>query len=565
MFDRIINILIVEHDEQACSSLLAVIQKQGHNVFVAKSEREAFSLIEEKNFVLIFCSLDLPNLNKNEFLKTLHRKNASKNSTVIATSSNQNLLYSVVGADQASMAMDYLMKPFVPNLVQAKISVYKKLYFKHQRVSRLLESILPAQTLNEFSIYGKSSPKKKENCAVIFTDFVNFTQKTKGSDPQELVKKLDFYFSKFDAIILKYKLEKIKTIGDAYMAVGGVTEEDPNPLIRTALAAIEIRNYMLNDMLTAKALNRDFWEIRIGIHSGGLVAGVVGKHKFSFDIWGDTVNIAARCEQNSVPGQINISETFHEQIKGYFDCTSRGEIEIKNGGKIGMFFLDRIKPDFSLYHQGRTPNIELRKAAGLPLADFEGLRSFIMNKLKAELHENLLYHSWEHTQTVEEAVIKYAELEKLSDHDLFLVRTAALFHDTGFLFRYHDNETLAVELFSYHAPKFGYQPDDIARINAIISATAIGAKPQNLAEAVMCDADLDYLGRLDYHVTAGKLFDEMELYGEKITRKERIEIQIDYLENRHQYYTTSAINLRDPGKKRRIVELKKRLATFATA
>ena len=419
---------------------------------------------------------------------------------------------------------------------------------------------LPAQTLNEFSVYGKSSPKKKANCAVLFTDFVNFTHKTRNSDPQDIVKKLDYYFSEFDEIILKYKLEKIKTIGDAYMAVGGVTEEDPNPSVRTALAALEIRNFMLTDIMTQKALQRDFWEIRIGIHSGGLVAGVVGKHKFSFDVWGDTVNIAARCEQNSEPNQINVSEKFAGEIDPYFNCTARGKITIKNGGEIGMYFLDKIKKQYSLYNEGRTPNVELRKAIGLPLADFQGLRTFILTKLKAELSENLLYHSHIHTLNVEEAVIKYGELEKLSDHELFLVRTAALFHDTGFLFRYDHNEELGVELFEHYAPQFGYQADDITAIKSIIMATTHEATPTNLMEAVMCDADLDYLGRLDYHVTAAKLFDEMEIYGTPLSPLERIKMQIDYLENQHIYYTTSANNLRNPGKLRRIDELKKELA-----
>ncbi len=559
MFDRIINILVIESNEAERSSLLSVIQNPGHNIFTTRNREETLTLLDENKFALIFCSLDIPEIDNYQFLLEVNERNRIKNSAIIVTSNEKEKVYSCIGESVTHVAMDYLIKPFQANLVKSKIGVYKKLFFKHQRVTRLLESILPAQTLAEFSTYGKSSPKKKENCAVLFTDFVNFTKKTKERDPHDIVKKLDFYFSKFDEIILKYKLEKIKTIGDAYMAVGGVTEDVPHPSIRTALAAIEIRNFITNDILTHKAFQQEYWEIRIGIHSGELIAGVVGTHKFSFDVWGDTVNIAARCEQNSKPNKINISDRFYEEINGYFDCTSRGKIAIKNGDKIGMFFLDQIKKEYSLFKEGRTPNVELRNSVGLPLADFEGLRSFILMKLKAELNENLLYHSSEHTEIVEEAVIKYGTLEKLQDHQMFLLKTAALFHDAGFLYRYDNNEELAVELLEYYAPDFGYQLKDIETIKNIILSTSFGVTPKNIMEEVMCDADLDYLGRLDYHVTAALLFEEMALNGKKMNQKEKIETQIDYLENQHEYYTTSAKNLRAPGKKRRIAELKKEL------
>lgn len=559
MFDRIINILIIESNAEDRSTLLRFLRSPGHNIFTSTTSAETMTLLEDKDFSLIFCSLDLPDLNAKTFLTNIHNTNAVDNATIIVTSTDLVKLHSSVDGTKRG-AMDYISKPFLPNLVLAKMAIYKRLHFRHKRVSRLLESILPAQTLNEFKRFGKSSPKKHLNCSVLFTDFVNFTQLTKNSDPQDLVKKLDFYFSIFDEIILKYKLEKIKTIGDAYMAVGGVTEKDPHPAIRTALAATEIRNFMLNDKETLKAWNKEFWEIRIGIHTGDLVAGVVGKHKFSFDVWGDTVNIAARCEQNSKAGNINVSENFANQVSHYFELSSRGKITIRNGGEIGMFYLDRIKPNFSLYNEGRVPNIELRKAAGLPLADFSGLRNFILTKLKAELSDDLLYHSHRHTESVEKAVIKYGELEKLNEHDLFLVRTAALFHDAGFLFRYEDNEILGVELLALYGPRFGYQQDDLKIIERIIMATGHDSVPENILEAVMCDADLDYLGRADYHITAGKLFDEMELYGLKFTRVGRIEAQIEYLENHHNYYTTSAKNLRAPGKVKRITELKAKLA-----
>ncbi|OIQ36439.1 MAG: hypothetical protein BM555_02720 [Crocinitomix sp. MedPE-SWsnd] len=456
-------------------------------------------------------------------------------------------------------AVDYLLKPFKEKLVNTKIGVYKYLNQKQKRVSRLLENILPEQTLKEFRVHGKSSPKKFNNTSVLFTDFVNFSQITQDMNPDILIQKLDYYFSKFDEIIKKYKLEKIKTIGDAYMAVGGVTEKEPSVAMRTALAAIEIQNFMMTEQETAKALSRDFWEIRIGIHSGPLVAGVIGKEKFSFDVWGDTVNVAARCEQNAENSTINVSDDFYQQIKAYFDCEERGPIAVKNRGEVDMYFLKGIKKEFSFYGQGTNPNLDLREKVGLPKSDFEGLRTFILNKLKAELDDELVYHSYDHTLNVEEAVIKYAQLENLSEEETTLCRTAALFHDSGFLVQYDDNEEIGVKIFKKYASEFGFSKNYITTIESIILATSNSIVPKNLMEEIMCDADHDYLGRVDYHVIARKLFQEKAAQGIQLSEKQQIEMQVNYLQNKHSYYTTSAINLRGPGKESRIAELKRRL------
>lgn len=562
MFDRIINILLIESEIEASKALGDILQQPGHNVFIAENEQTAIRLVNQKRFVLIFLNLDLPFVNEGfirQITSGLSDSNIAGNTTIIVSSENKSKAYKTVSKNAGLTTFDYFMRPFDPDLVHVKTEIYKRLYFKHQRVSQLLETILPSQTLREFQRSGKSSPKKKSNCAIMFTDFVDFSVKTRNKDPQEIVKTLDRYFTQFDRIILKYKLEKIKTIGDAYMVVGGVTEDDPHPAVRMALAAIEIRNYVETKILTQKAFQKDYWEVRIGLHLGDLVAGVVGQHKFSFDVWGHDVNIAARCEQHSKPNKISVTEAFAEVIAPYFDTTYRGKIQLKNQGETDLMFLNKIKEEHSLYGEGRTPNVALRKSLKLPTADFLGIRSYILTRLKAELDDKLIYHSHKHTEKVEEAVIKYAELEQINAHDLILVRTAALFHDAGFLFRYHDNEELAVELFKEVASDFGYTQEEIDIIESIIMRTVYGNRPQNLLESIMCDADLDYLGRIDYHVTAKLLFDEMALFGLELSEKERVKKQIHYLEDVHEYYTVSAKNIRGPGKAKRLAELKEKL------
>lgn len=560
MLDRICNILIIENNQDELLELLQILRKPGYNIFTAETNTEALEILQTKEIAVVMLDLDAQELQPYDIIRWINSRDQLLNINIIVTSTDSDKLYDTIDHSKKG-AVDYLVKPFQEKLVTTKIGVYKYLSQKQKRVSRLLENILPAQTLKEFQIHGKSSPKKHQNATVLFTDFVRFSKITQDMNPDVLIKKLDYYFTKFDEIIRKYHLEKIKTIGDAYMAAGGVTEKKPFASIRTALAAIEIQHFMRTEQETARALGRDFWELRIGIHTGPLVAGVVGKHKFSFDVWGDTVNVAARCEQTAENNTINISAEFRKKIKDYFDCDHRGQIAVKNRGEVDMYFLRRIKPEHSFYGKGVNPNQTLRAVVGLPKADFEGLRTFILNKLKAELDDSLYYHSYEHTLNVEEAIIKYAQLENLGDEELTLCRTAALFHDSGFLVQYDNNEEIGMRILNKYAPEFGYDDEDIEIIAKIIHATSNKIEPQNLMEEIMCDSDHDYLGRADYHVIAKKLFKEKAENGEILSEREQIEAQIDYLENKHQYYTTSAINLRKPGKELRIAELKRRLTS----
>jgi len=171
---------------------------------------------------------------------------------------------------------------------------------------------------------------------VLFTDFVRFTQVSERLSPKELVNELHVCFKAFDGIIGKYNIEKIKTIGDAYLAVCGLPKADPKHAENIVNAAKEIQAFMKE---RHAQLGDNTFQIRLGVHSGSVVAGIVGVKKFAYDIWGDTVNTAARMEQNSEAGKINISHTTYELIKDKFTCEYRGEIEAKNKGALKMYFV----------------------------------------------------------------------------------------------------------------------------------------------------------------------------------------------------------------------------------
>lgn len=207
----------------------------------------------------------------------------------------------------------------------------------------LLRNILPEATARELKTNGKVTAKYFESVTVLFTDFKGFTKYSETLSPQDLVNTVDYYFSNFDAIIQKYGLEKIKTIGDAYMCAGGLPYPEADHAVKTVTAALEILDFVNSVKENPPTHISSSFEVRIGINSGPVVAGVVGTKKFAYDIWGDTVNIASRMESGSVAGRINISEPVYELVKGHFICNYRGKIEVKNKGTMKMYFVNGIK------------------------------------------------------------------------------------------------------------------------------------------------------------------------------------------------------------------------------
>jgi class 3 adenylate cyclase/Tfp pilus assembly protein PilF len=203
------------------------------------------------------------------------------------------------------------------------------------RSDELLLNILPEETAEELKNYGRVSAKKFDSVSVLFADFVGFTSYSEKMSPEDLVKTVDYYFSRFDQAAEKYGLEKIKTMGDCYMCAGGLpfpTEDHPVKMVHFAREIVQI---VSEDGFTEVT----GFEIRVGIHTGPVVAGVVGTKKFAYDIWGDTVNIASRMESSSQPGKINVSENTYQLIKGEFECEFRGMVDVKHKGMLKMYFV----------------------------------------------------------------------------------------------------------------------------------------------------------------------------------------------------------------------------------
>jgi len=210
-----------------------------------------------------------------------------------------------------------------------------------KRSDNLLLNILPADTAEELKTNGKVKARRFDNVSVLFTDFVGFTSFSRELSPEVLVECIDYYFTQFDKIIEKHGLEKIKTIGDSYMCASGLPFPSANHAHQITLAALELIAFFKKERIDNPAKEIPF-EVRIGINSGPVVAGVVGFKKFAYDIWGDTVNTASRLETNSALGRINISEATYLLIKEDFDCEYRGTFEVKNKGSMKMYFVNGV-------------------------------------------------------------------------------------------------------------------------------------------------------------------------------------------------------------------------------
>ena len=215
-----------------------------------------------------------------------------------------------------------------------------KIKEEKKRSDELLLNILPEETAEELKQTGTAKAKRFDMVSVMFTDFKNFTQASELLSPEELVKEIDTCFSAFDAIITKHGIEKIKTIGDAYMCVAGLPVEKATHAEDVIKAGLEMQAYIEENKKEKQAKNEIFFELRLGVHSGPVVAGVVGTKKFAYDIWGDAVNTASRMESSGEIGKVNISGSTYELVKNKFNCTYRGKVQAKNKVEIDMYFVD---------------------------------------------------------------------------------------------------------------------------------------------------------------------------------------------------------------------------------
>jgi adenylate cyclase len=382
---------------------------------------------------------------------------------------------------------------------------------------------------------------------VLFVNIHGFSKIAENSNSGVLMDQLDSIMFHFDSIVQKYKIEKIKTIGDTLMCAGGIPVKNITNPVEVVMAALEMEQIITH--IHRKNPDDRIWEIRMGIHTGPVMASISGQKKITYDIKGDTVNIATRMESSGQLGRIVISANTYELVKEFFTCEYFGKMPIKYHGDIDMYVVKGIRSELSANETGTRPNAHFQTRFGL--IQFTDIQEIILDKLEKELPQLLSYHNVKHTVDVVTEVELIGWGEGVTDEEILLLKTAALFHDAGHTIAYDNHEYHGTILAKEWLPKFNYTPEQINKICELIMSTKMPPKPRNLLEKIMCDSDLDYLGRSDFIPVSNTLFKELKEQNKIGTLNDWNKLQLKFISG-HQYYTKTAQSLREVNKQKQI-------------
>lgn len=370
-----------------------------------------------------------------------------------------------------------------------------------------------------------------------------------------LYDKLDEILWKFNEIAGKHKADRVKILGDYYVCAGGISERNTTNPIDIALVALEIAEYLNSIYQTYREEGKVFWNLRIGIHSGNGTVNVKGKSTKTYSLSGEVINTLPRIAAMSEPGEIYISDYTYELIKSYFSCEYATELPAKYRGSLGLYQLKRIKKIYSEDRKiGVIPNRQF--VLKYLFRQFEDIQRKVLDFLQEKLPKHLHYHNYAHTIDVTNQAELIGIGEGISDEDLLLVKTAALFHDTGHVIQSQNHEFYSTEIAKEWLPKYGYLPDQIETICEVIMATQLPPTPKNLLEQIICDSDLDYLGRVDFIPGSNLLFEELKAVGVLDDLNEWNKLQVKFL-SAHQFFTSTSQRLREVNKQKQIERIEK--------
>jgi len=432
----------------------------------------------------------------------------------------------------------------------------EKLSKDYEKAKALYEKVSP-EGLKEVEGVKKESSLKFNMTTVLFADIHGFLKVVEGIDSSTLMDELDEILYEFDSIVTRYKIEKIKTIGDTYMCAGGIPVKNITNPVDVVMAGMEMRNYLLKYETEKRGDTNRIWDLKIGIHTGPVTATISGKKKVNYDIKGDTVNTASRVEAVSEQGSILISVMTYELVKEFFDCEYFGKLPVKYKGDLQMYRVKGLKPEFSVNGEGVMPNEAFRIKFGL--IQFTDMQEVILDKLEKELPDYLYYHNVKHTVDIVTEVELIGWGEGCSDEEILLLKTAGLFHDAGHTIAYDNHEFHGTQMAREMLPKYNYSPEQIEIICSIIMATKLPPRPKNLLENIICDSDLDYLGRSDFIPVSNTLYEELKAQNKIGSLNDWNKLQVKFISG-HQYFTQTARSLREVNKQQQIERIQTLIA-----
>jgi len=459
----------------------------------------------------------------------------------MVTMNNEELVKRIARLAKQNQELDDQIKKLV--------KLNEKLTRDNEKYKALCEKLSPEGLREPIDGEKKERSLKFNMATVLFADIHGFSRLVEGLDSSAVMDELDEVLFEFEAIVSRYKIEKIKTIGDTFMSAGGIPVKNITNPIDVVMAAMEMRNFLERFEIERRGKEERIWELKIGVHTGPVTATISGKKKINYDIKGDTVNTASRVEAVSDNGSILISVMTYELVKEFFDCEYFGKLPVKYKGDLQMYRVKGLKPGYSVNGEGMIPNDSFRIKFGL--SQFSDIQEIILDKLEKELPDYLFYHNVKHTVDVVTEVELIGWGEGCSDEEILLLKTAALFHDAGHTVAYDNHEFYGTELAREMLPKYSYTPEQIERICSTIMATKLPPKPTNLLENIICDSDLDYLGRSDFIPVSNTLYEELKAQNKMGSLNDWNKIQVKFISG-HQYFTSTARSLREVNKQLQI-------------
>ena len=426
----------------------------------------------------------------------------------------------------------------------------EELITERQKREALLANVLPKNAADEIMAKGKAAKIKYNFVTVLFSDIQGFTKIAEETNPELLIDELDKFFFYFDSVVEKYGIEKIKTIGDAYMCAGGIPEKNRTNPVEVILAALEMKAYMTRLKQGSELEGMKYWDIRIGIHTGTVVAGVVGQKKLSYDIWGDTVNTASRMESSGEAGKINISGTTYEFVREFFTCEYRGRMPVKYKGELDMYFVTGIIPE--LCDENGGPNRKF--IVKMQIIKLQDIEEMVIKMFDDEAPPDLYFHNSSLVKNISTQVDLISNAENLPEEEYLYLKLASVFLITGFIADYEKSMEESMRMVEKVLPRFGFTMENIEAVNRIIKNSFAG-NPETLTDEILHDARYDYLGRVDYVKLTEKLKRELSEYGKQADREKWIEAQKKFLVD-HQFLTNTAKLLRNVSVEDQLAALK---------
>ncbi|MDZ7738884.1 MAG: adenylate/guanylate cyclase domain-containing protein [Bacteroidales bacterium] len=411
----------------------------------------------------------------------------------------------------------------------------EELMSEKERTENLLANLLPKDTADEIMSKGKATKQKYNFVTVLFSDIEGFTRIAEEVNPEELIDELDNFFFHFDSVVEKHNIEKIKTIGDAYMCAGGIPHRNRTNPLEVVLAALEMQEYMLSLKKEQTARGIKFWDIRIGIHTGTVIAGVVGQKKLSYDIWGDTVNTASRMESSGIAGKINISGVTYEYVKDFFICEYRGKMPVKYKGDLDMYFVKGIRPE--LREEGKNiPNkVFNNKLLNLKVQDLE---DYYFEWYEANVPDDFSFHNVKFLKNICTQTELLATAEQLDEEIILGLRLASLFIKSGLTDDYNEPLEHSVEHLKKMAPQYGFGQPYIDHAEMIIRELYAmeTARPE---VQILMDAINDYRGHVDYPMVTELRYEEENSREGPLDRKKWYAEEREKIRN-HDFFTATA-------------------------